>query len=58
MILVVLLFSDFVVVSLLFLNFSFYFLVEVGFLAHLKLCKPPKNTYFIIIILERIKLWI
>jgi hypothetical protein len=26
---------------LLFLDFSFCFLVEVGFLAHLKLCKPP-----------------
>jgi len=37
---------------------DFCFLLEVGFLAYLRFCKPPKETNSIIIILERINLWI
>jgi hypothetical protein len=49
---------NFMVVSLLFLNFYFYFLIEIGFMIYLRLWKPFNETDFIIIILEIINLWI
>jgi hypothetical protein len=50
--------SGFHVLSFVILDFCFCFLIEVGFLAYLKLYKPFKEVNFIIIILERINLWI
>jgi len=47
--------SDFMLPSFVILNFYFCFLVEVGFLTYLRLCKPPKKANFIIVILEKIK---
>jgi hypothetical protein len=38
------------------LGFCFCFLVEVGFLAYLRLCKLSKTVDFIIINLEKINL--
>jgi hypothetical protein len=35
---------DFMVISFVFLNFYFYFLVKVKFLIYLRFCKSPKNT--------------
>jgi hypothetical protein len=40
------------------LSLCFCFQVKVGFLIFLWLWKPPKKTNFIIIILEKINLWI
>jgi hypothetical protein len=37
------LFLDFMIFSFVFSNFYFCFLVEVGFLSYLKLCKPIKE---------------
>jgi hypothetical protein len=42
--------TDFMVISYFFLDFYFYFLVEIGFLTYLRFCKPPKKIDFLSII--------
>ena len=49
---------DFLLYFVSFHVFIFVFLIEIEFLTYLRFCESPKKVYFIIIILEKINLWI